>query len=116
MGCASSSRGILPAQLRQLQQWDVSPLPPALQARLEHEWQQMLFLTARSEALEAERRELLRTSAEPVVAQECQLNTLRGMGTNSAWLSVMEFCAWREFRNRKPVGAWVGLTPTPHQS
>jgi len=76
----------------------------------------MLFLTARSEALEAERRELLRTSAEPVVAQECQLNTLRGMGTNSAWLSVMEFCAWREFRNRKPVGAWVGLTPTPHQS
>ena len=106
----------MPAQLRQLQQWDVSPLPPALQARLEHEWQQMLFLTARSEALEAERRELLRTSAEPVVAQECQLNTLRGMGTNSAWLSVMEFCAWREFRNRQPVGAWAGLTPTPHQS
>jgi len=28
----------------------------------------------------------------------------------------MEFFAWRQFRNRKQVGAWAGLTPTPHQS
>ena len=55
-------------------------------------------------------------SAEPVVEQVRQLNTLRGIGTNSAWLYVMEFFAWREFRNRKQVGALAGLTPTPHQS
>ena len=24
--------------------------------------------------------------------------------------------AWYAIRNRKPVGAWAGLTPTPHQS
>ena len=28
----------------------------------------------------------------------------------------MEFFAWREFRNRREVGALAGLTPTPHQS
>jgi transposase len=44
-----------------------------------------------------------------------QWHTLRGIGTNSAWLYVMEFFAWREFRNRKQLGAWAGLTPTPRQ-
>ena len=29
---------------------------------------------------------------------------------------AMEFFAWREFRTQKPVGAWAGLTPTPHPS
>jgi transposase len=28
----------------------------------------------------------------------------------------MEFFAWREVRNRQPVGAWAELTPTAQQS
>jgi transposase len=28
----------------------------------------------------------------------------------------MEFFAWRQFRNRREVGALSGLTPTPYQS
>lgn len=45
-----------------------------------------------------------------------RLLRLRGIGENSAWLLVMEFSAWRQFRNRRQVGALAGLTPTPHQS
>ena len=45
-----------------------------------------------------------------------RLLRLRGIGENSAWLLVMEFFAWRQFRNRREVGALAGLTPTPHQS
>jgi transposase len=41
---------------------------------------------------------------------------LHGIGSNSAWLYVMEFFGWRRFRNRKQVGSLAGLTPTPHQS
>ena len=41
---------------------------------------------------------------------------LRGIGLNSAWLFVMEFFGWREFRNRRQVGALGGLTGTPRQS
>jgi len=41
---------------------------------------------------------------------------LKGIGVNSAWLYVMEFFAWRGFRNRREVGALAGLTPTPYQS
>ena len=66
--------------------------------------------------VEAERRELLRTSTDPAMEQVRQLHGLCGIGINSAWLYVMEFFGWREFRNRREVGALAGLTPTPHQS
>jgi transposase len=29
---------------------------------------------------------------------------------------VMEFFAWREFKNRREVGGLAGFTPTPYQS
>jgi len=51
-----------------------------------------------------------------VLAHVRQLVRLRGIGTNSAWLYVMEFFGWRGFRNRREVGALAGLTPTPYQS
>src|SRR5207249_4731690 len=53
---------------------------------------------------------------DPVIAQVRQLFTRRGIGVNSAWLYVMEFCAWRDFQTPKQVGALAGLTPTPYQS
>jgi transposase len=44
------------------------------------------------------------------------LMKLKAIGPNSAWLFVMEFFGWREFRNRREVGGLAGLTPTPYQS
>ncbi len=41
---------------------------------------------------------------------------LKGIGPNSAWTYVMEFFAWRQFKNGQEVGALAGLAPTPHQS
>jgi transposase len=66
--------------------------------------------------VERERRELLKTSIDPAIEKVRQLEQLRGIGVNCAWLYVMEFFGWREFRNRREVGALAGLTPTPHQS
>ncbi len=45
-----------------------------------------------------------------------QLNQLLGIGIDSAWLYVMEFFAWRQFRNRRQVGGLAGLTDTHYQS
>jgi transposase len=103
-------------QLEQARQWDGSPLPSALRTRLKRAWQQVGFLTAHIQTLEAERRALLRRREDPVIAQVRQLFTLRGIGVNSAWLYVMEFFAWRDFQTPKQVGALAGLTPTPYQS
>jgi len=103
-------------QLDQARQWDGSPLPSALRTRLKRAWQQVGFLTAHIQTLEAERRALLRHRTDPVIAQVRQLFTLRGIGVQSAWLYVMEFFAWRDFQTPKQVGALAGLTPTPYQS
>src|SRR5207244_11523882 len=45
-----------------------------------------------------------------------QLMLLKGIGINGAWLLVMEFFGWREFKNRRAVGGLAGFTPTPYQS
>jgi transposase len=74
------------------------------------------MLAQRIAQLEAERRALLRSAKDAVMKKVQQLLTLNGIGTNSAWLLVMEFFGWRAFRNGKEVGALSGLTPTPYAS
>jgi transposase len=115
-GVQLALQGDVEAQLDQVHQWDGSPLPSALRTRLKRAWQQVGFLTAHLQTLEAERRALLRRREDPVLDQVRQLFTLRGIGVNSAWLYVMEFFAWRDFQTPKQVGALAGLTPTPSQS
>src|SRR5215469_17595883 len=90
-GVQLALEGDVDAQLDQVQQWDGAPLPSALRTRLKRAWQQVGFLTAHIQTLEAERRALLRHRTDPVIAQVRQLFTLRGIGVHSAWLYVMEF-------------------------
>jgi transposase len=104
------------SQLAEVRLWDGSELPPGLRARLEQAYSGLQFVEQHIHALEAERQELLRTSEEPYVAQVRQLLRLRGIGPQSAWLFVTEFFGWREFRNRRQVGALAGLAPTPYRS
>jgi transposase len=115
-GVQLALEGDVDAQLDQVHQWDGSPLPSALLSRLKRAGQQIRFLTAQIQTLEAQRRACLRHRDDPVIAQVRQLFTLRGIGVNSAWLYVMEFFAWRDFQTPKQVGALAGLTPTPYQS
>jgi transposase len=107
----------LARQLDALRSWDGSPLARGLRARLDQEGERLELLNQQIEALETTRRERIRAEkAGPVVGKVGQLLTLQGIGSNSAWLYVMEFFGWRQFRNRREVGALAGLTPTPYQS
>jgi len=108
-------RPLLP-QLDALRLWDGTRLPAGLRARIEREWERVELLNRQIQALEAERREAIRVGRDRAMAQVRQLVSLAGIGSNSAWLYVMEFFGWRRFRNRKQVGSLAGLTPTPHQS
>jgi len=103
-------------RLESIRLWNGSPLPAGLRSRLEREYACLQFVAQQIKELEAERKELIRTSTDPSVEKVRQLLRLRGIGDNSAWLYVMEFFGWRSFRNRREVGALAGLTPTPHQS
>lgn len=96
--------------------WDGSQLPGRLRMRLDREYERKGLLEQQIDLLEKEREEVICTSQEEAVEQVRRLLRLKGIGVNSAWLYVMEFFAWRGFRNRRELGALAGLTPTPYQS
>ena len=115
-GRVISLQGDFKAQLEQQRLWDGSPIPVGLRQRLLREWEQLTSVAQRIAQLEAERRELIRTAQEAAMQKVQQLLMLRGIGTNSAWLFVMECFGWRTFRNAKAVGALSGCPPTPYAS
>jgi transposase len=103
-------------RLETVRLWDGAPLSPGLRTRLEREYACWQFVDHQIRELEAKRAEMIRTSEDPSVKKVRQLVHLRGIGPNSAWLFVMEFFGWRNFRNRRQVGALAGLTSTPYLS
>jgi transposase len=103
-------------KLEAVRLWDGSRLPPGLRARVEREYASLRYVEQHIRELEAERDELIETSSDPAVVKVRHLMKLRAIGPNSAWLFVMEFFGWREFRNRREVGGLAGLSPTPYQS
>jgi len=96
--------------------WDGSGLPEELHTRMEREYQRIQLVNQQIQQLEVQREEQLRTSDHPSIEQEHQLLRLKAIGVNSAWLFVMEFFSWRDFHNRREVGALAGLTATPYRS
>lgn len=103
-------------ELAEVALWDGSSLSPFLQARLLREYARWQYLQGQIKNLVRERQELLANSADPAIAKIRKLMQLRAVGIESAWLLVMEFFGWRNFRNGKEVGSLAGLTPTPHAS
>ena len=118
-----SSQGIqvtsltkLPEQLDAMRLWDGSPMPPGLRQRVLRVYAHHQFLSEQIAAVEAERGTQLQDSNDISIEKVRQLMLLKGIGINGAWLLVMEFFAWRGFKNRREVGGLAGLTPTPYQS
>src|ERR671925_323402 len=115
-GVRLTSLSKLPEQLEALRLWDGSPLPSGLRRRMLRVWAHHEFLSQQIAELEAERRALLDSAQEASIEKVRQLMHLKGIGINGAWVLVMEFFAWREFKNRREVGGLAGFTPTPYQS
>ena len=104
------------AQLDAVRLWDGDGLREGLRNRLEREYQRYQLVQVQIRQINMLRREAIRNEDTPAIKQVRQLMPLKGIGVNSAWVYVMEFFAWRGFRNRRELGALAGLTPTPYQS
>jgi transposase len=102
--------------LDRLRQWDGRELGPVLRSRLEREQQRLTLVEAQIRELERQRLERIKAPSCQAERQIAQLVGLRAIGPKSAWLFATEFFSWREFKNRREVGALSGLAPTPYQS
>lgn len=101
-------------QLEQLRQWNGEPLLPVLRERLRREVERLELLESQIKELEQARHRAEAESREGEMVQ--RLKKLKAIGDNSAWLFVLEFFGWRQFRNRREVGSLSGLTPMPYKS
>jgi transposase len=96
----------------------VLSLPPHLQAEIERELVRLELLLEQITALEAERDALFAAAPaadDPVADKIRALARLKGIGPTGASVLGRE-AYYRSFRNRREVGSYVGLTPTPWRS
>jgi transposase len=91
--------------------WEGQAVPPWMLAELTHEHARLMLVC---EQLEAITRALAATTA-PSAHERDLLQRLKSLGlVTAAGLANEVF--YKDFRNRRQVGAYVGLTPSPWQS
>jgi len=103
-------------ELDSLQTWDGKELSVDFKDRLEREYKRLKMVEEQIKLLKQEREKRVQSADSESLRKVVQLRTLYGIGVTSSWDFVMEMFGWREFRNRKEVGAFPGLTPTPYDS
>ncbi len=91
---------------------DGAPLPPELRERLLRECERLALVTQQLAALEKTRQTCV---PAPARRRSDDLARLKGIGEVSASRLALELF-WREFSNRRQVGACVGLVPQPYDS
>ena len=108
--------------LEKAQQWDGAPLPAGLVYMVKLDWEQFSLVERQIRDLEQRQRRALKKAREsPAEVTSAQrkaalMTRLCGIGDVSSYLLTTEFFGWREFKNRKELGALAGLTGTPFQS
>ncbi len=96
--------------------WDGSPLREGMRGRVLREYKRMRLIHGQIILLNRQRREAIRSGEGEVLEKVRRMQQLRGIGDGSSWLFVMELFGWRQFDNRKQLGAVSGLVPVPYQS
>ncbi len=103
-------------QLEKLRTWDGQQVAPDLKSKIIREYERLQMVEDQIKALEKEKTERLKNPDTDSLEKVVKLASLYGIGSVSSWTFVMEFFGWRQFQNRKEVGALAGLTPTPYDS
>ena len=103
-------------ELDLLKTWDGKELSVDFKDRLEREYKRLKMVEEQIKLLNKEREKRVQSADSESLRKVVQLRTLYGIGLTSSWDFVMEMFGWREFKNRKEVGAFPGLTPTPYDS
>ncbi len=102
-------------RLEALRTGDGRPLPPMLKAEIRRELDRVAVVTTQLAAVERARDALVCTPAEESNTPASVLLKLKGIGPEFASLLWLE-ALFRSFANRRQVGAYGGLAPSPWQS
>ncbi|MBK8595330.1 MAG: IS110 family transposase [Holophagales bacterium] len=107
-------RGLL-VPLEALRTWDGSPLPPGLTLRVGQELSRHVVVHEQMLALEAQRHRGIQEEGSANAAMSQRLMELKAIGETTAETLTREVF-FRDFENRRQIGSYSGLTPSPYQS
>jgi transposase len=107
-------RGLL-VPLESLRTWDGSPLPPGLTLRVGQELSRHVVVHEQMLALEAQRHRGIQEEGSANAAMSQRLMELKAIGETTAETLTREVF-FRNFKNRRQIGSYSGLTPSPYQS
>lgn len=113
---SNASRKDFATYIETIRLWDGTMVPGELRARLIREHERLRQVEEQIRTLEKEQRERIHRGDTDSDRRVAQLMSLRGIGITSGWVFEKEFFGWRNFGNRREVGACAGLTPTPYNS
>ncbi len=108
-------RGDCLERLEALRTGDGRPLPPLLKAEILRELDRIAVVTTQLATVERARDALVHTEVEKPDTPAGVLIKLKGIGPEFASLLWLE-ALFRRFANRRQVGAYGGLAPSPWQS
>src|SRR5476651_1800300 len=114
VGCWDGVTGDFAGRLArgEIKCYDDTALPPQLPERFTRECERLALAETQLEALE---KTLERQLPAAVGERIANLKRLRGVGEVGAMRLVLELF-WRDFDNRRQIGACVGLVPQPYDS
>ncbi len=101
--------------LESLRIWDGSPIPSGLKIRVEQELSRRTSVHEQLLALEAARNREIREGGSVTAAISRRLMELKAIGAATAETLAREVF-FRDFKNRREIGSYSGLTPAPYQS
>jgi hypothetical protein len=100
------------AVLEELRTWSGAPLPKHARAEMEREFERWKLVTAQIKEVTDLMKCSIKDGKGQAAEQARRLGSLRGIGLIGSYVLTHEMFSWREFHNRKEVGAYVGLTGT----
>jgi len=104
--------------LERIRRFDGSPLGDRQLQVIRDEVARLRLVQNQIKRIDDEHKRLL-TTKQPIgstLEKAQRLTQLRGIGPVGAMILVTEFYGWREFKNRRQVGALAGLTDSPWKS
>lgn len=104
------------AYLETLVSWNGEVLSVEVKEELSRAIERLSLVDKQISEIENTMLSILEDSTEPAIQQIKRLMQLKAVGLIGAWQLVMEWFSWRQFKNRREVGALAGLTGTPYAS
>jgi len=107
-----------PARIRvdQLRDWQGQALRGAWVDEVQREQQRLIMVEEQLRGIERAQAQALAKPSTPMEEKARKLCALKAVGPQSSWVLSHECFGWREFRNRKQLGSFAGLTGTPSDS